>query len=104
MRLLADLCCVLLVVAGHALALPLFVWRGLREGASERVVRAALLWDLCIGALLGAGPGETISTMSARVGGKWCYLCRLLDVRWPNHCADADGVYFDLVRRKRTAR
>ena len=101
-RLLADLCCVLLVVVGHLIALPLFAWRGiqaLRGGDLDRVVRAALLWDLCIGALLGAEPGETVSTMAQRVKGRWCLLCRLLSVRWPRHCSDADGVLFELTRR-----
>ncbi len=100
-RFLADIACVLLVIGGHLIALPLFAWRGLREGASDRVARAALLWDLCIGALLGGEPGETVSTMAARVRGRWCLLCRLLSVRWPSHCEDSAGVYFDLVRRRR---
>lgn len=99
--LLADIACVLLVIAGHLIALPLFAWRGLREGASGRVTRAALLWDLTVAALLGAEPGETVSTYAARRRGAGCLLCRLLDIRWPDHCKDAAGVYFDIVRRRR---
>ena len=107
MRLLAGIACVLIVLIGHAIALPLFAWRGIREGASTRVERAALLWDLLLAALLGAEPGETVSTWAARVRAERraaCWLCRLLDVRWPGHCADADGVYFDLIKRRVTPR
>lgn len=100
-RLIADLMCVVMVVIAHAVALPLFVWRGLREGASERVGRAALLWDLMMAELLGAPEGQTVSMWMARLRPKWraCVLCRLLDVRWPGHCDDAMGVEFEIRRR-----
>lgn len=101
-RLAADVLCVLLVLLGHLIALPLFVWRGIREGASPRVERAALLWDLMLATLLGAEPGETVSTWAARVKTRWaCLLCHLLNVRWPSHCEDSAGVLFEIVRRRR---
>jgi hypothetical protein len=101
-RLLADIACVLLVIVGHLIALPLFALHGIREGASARVERAALLWDLMIAALLGAEAGETVSTMAARKRGRWCVLCQLLAIRWPGHCEDASDVLFITVRTRRT--
>ena len=98
-RLLAWPLYIALVLLGHALILPLALLR-LRD--SVRVTRAALLWDLCMARLMGAEPGETVSTWAARVRSGWaCAMCRLLSVRWPRHCEDADNVLFNIVRSKR---
>ena len=107
-RIPALIACLLLVLIGHALILPLAAWRALREGVARgsRASDAALLWDLCIARLLGAEPGETVSTWAQRVKpSRWaCVLCRLLSVRWPAHCEDSGGVLFNIVRSRRSAK
>jgi len=107
-RVIALVACLAFVVGGQALMLPLAVWRAIRGGVTlgSRASDAALLWDLCIARLLGAEPGETVSTWAARVrSARWaCALCRLLSVPWPSHCEDSDNVLFNIVRSRRNAR
>ena len=105
-RLLADLACIALVVLSHLATLFVWAWRAWREGVAEGTpaYRAALHWDLMQGALYGSDEGETVSTLAARKRPARlpCLLCRLLSVRWRNHCDDADGVLFITVRTRRT--
>ena len=87
----------LLIVAGHLVMLPLAAWRALQSVDSDSpAFRAALLWDLALAALLGAQPGETVSTYMARLrpARVACAFCRLLAVRWPTHCDDAASMKF----------
>lgn len=88
----------LLIIAGHLVMLPLAAWRALQSVDTDSpAFRAALLWDLALAALLGAQPGETVSTYMARKRSEWrvaCAFCRLLAVRWPSHCDDAATMKF----------
>lgn len=101
-RVAADVGCLLLVIVGHAIALPLAAWRAWRGGVSpgSPAYRAALHWDLMIAALLGAPDGWTVSTWAARrrPARAACAFCALLERRWPTHCDDSADVAF-VVRR-----
>ena len=104
MKRIAAWCCyVLLVLIGWLGTLVAWLahvyWGGVDP--TSRAFRAALLFDLMVAALMGAEPGETVSTYMARLRPTRpaCWFCSLLAVQWPTHCDDAAGVYFDLVKR-----
>ena len=97
LSLVAD---ALLVVLAQILMLPVWAYYALAEGVDihSRAYRAALLWDLAVGALAGADEGETFSTYMARLRPARlpCLFCALVAIAWPGHCDQAAGVKFIL--------
>lgn len=100
LSLIAD---ALLVVLAQILMLPVWAYYALAEGVDihSRAYRAALLWDLAVGALAGADEGETFSTYMARLRATHrsaCLFCWLVGIAWHGHCDDAAGVKFRLIK------